>query len=77
MVKNKPLYVSELILSVWYYVPGTVLGCRATRQTLPQSLCYFWEDRLKRIFKEGKISKCLTEIIIIVTNDPNFYEGKQ
>lgn len=76
-MKNKPLYVSELILSVGYYVPGTVLGCRATRQTLPQSLCYFWENRLKRIFKEGKISKYLTEIIIIVTNDHTFYEGKQ
>lgn len=53
-MRNKTLHVSELILSVWYSVPGAGLGCKAARQTLRQSLGYFWEGRLRRIFKEGE-----------------------
>lgn len=56
-MRNKTLHVSELILSVWYYVPGTGLGYKVARQTLPQSLCYFWEDSVRRIFKEGEKSQ--------------------
>ena len=55
MTKNKSrIGFPELILRVWYCVPGRELGRRDTRQTLPQFLHYHWEYQPKTTFKEGK-----------------------
>lgn len=78
MTKNKPLSFPELLLSVWYCVPGRVLDCGDTRQTLPCSLHYHWDKpKKKRFLKREKISKYLIEIIIIIINDHTFYEGNR
>lgn len=71
MTKKKLLSLSGSILSVQYYDPGTVPGCRESIQFLPQTLNYCWKDREKRICKEKKKSKYLIEVII---NDYNFSE---
>lgn len=55
MTKNKSrIGFPELILRVWYCVPGREQGRRDTRQTLPQFLHHHWEYQPKTTFKEGK-----------------------